>query len=102
MKIFIGGAKDAGKFIRRWPEVEFVFAMESESPATWVRKAVKCELHLVYQHRMKHKHTEALAKQGITPYFTDSTPIIMGVIEEALGANDRGKIHELLAMWSGT
>jgi hypothetical protein len=99
MKIFIGGVKRPNPFMQRWPEQEFEFATEDETPAAWVRKAMRCDQHLVYKHRTTHTHTEALAKQNITPYFTDSTPIVMGIIERLIAGNDKGAIHELLAMW---
>ncbi len=99
MKIFIGGAKDPSKFIRRWPQQEFEFAAEDESPAVWVRKARKCEHHVVYQHRTTHAHTVALAQQNIKPLFTDSTPIMLKVVESILNGYPKKDIHELLAMY---
>lgn len=86
MKIFIGGIKrkHTDKFTKRWPYQAFEFAEEEASVAEWMRLAANCAHHLVYQHRTSHKHIRYLARHSIVPKFTDSTPIMMQMIEEIL------------------
>lgn len=98
MKIFIGGgkAKHNDRFTSRWPNVEFEFASEDESPRRWGSKALHCDHYIVLQHRTTHKHVTHLATHRIQPYFTDSIPMVHKLIKEII---DRGETRH---SYSGT
>lgn len=84
MKIFIGGVKrkHIDKFTRRWPQQEFEFAEETDSPGRWKRAAHRCHYILVYQHRTNHEQVNHVARTGKRVYLTDNTPQMFAMIED--------------------
>lgn len=86
MNIFLGGIKPVLRevFATLYPDVTFYFALEGESPSMWRRAALKAQHHIVFQHRVTHRHTDTLQGIGCRSLFTDSVPIAHRLIVEIL------------------